>query len=114
MKIGEGNGEINMISNDEIKEIQNRVDNATKGPWIYSPERHTHDCCIHQLNAKEKYGNIDLDNGGIIGSSEWIWINDADAIFIAAARRDISNLLQELDRVKCERDILIAKQEEMQ
>lgn len=58
---------------------------GTPGPWVYSKKRHTHDCVIHTEKAREEFGYISPENGGVIGSSEWIWINDADAKLIAAA-----------------------------
>lgn len=57
----------------------------TPGPWVYSPDRNTHDCVIHAKDAKEEFGYISPDNGGVVGSSEWIWIKPEDAILIAAA-----------------------------
>lgn len=57
----------------------------TPGPWVFSPERDTHDSIIHTANAVEKHGYIGADNGGVVGSSEWIWIKDEDARLIATA-----------------------------
>ena len=51
----------------------------TPEPWVFSPDRHTHDCFIHAANAEEKYGYIDNDDGGVFGSSEWNWFKDEDA-----------------------------------
>lgn len=70
----------------------------TPGEWVYSPERNTHDCCIHVKGATDKpYGYIEFGEGkgGIVGSSEWIWINDADAAFIAAAPKMVSIIRQQ-------------------
>ena len=67
----------------------------TKLPWVYSKFRDTHDCCIHSKDAiQEKSGYIDLDNGGVVGSSEWIWINDEDAEFICRAVNSHYDLLK--------------------
>lgn len=52
---------------------------------MYSPNRTTHDCVIHQQSAKPKHGYIGIDHGGVVGSSEWIWIKEADAQLISAA-----------------------------
>lgn len=57
----------------------------TPGPWVFSPQRDTHDCCIHTADAVEEYGYINHGKGGVVGSSEWTWISDADAHLIAAA-----------------------------
>lgn len=60
----------------------------TPGPWSYDMNRHTHDYVIFQEGAQHsdhvrKHGCI--DDGGVVGSSEWIWIEEADARLIAAA-----------------------------
>jgi hypothetical protein len=57
---------------------------ATPGPWVYSPERHTHDSPIHTANAVESHGYIGADNGCVVGSSEWIWLTEGDGDLIAA------------------------------
>lgn len=60
----------------------------TPGPWSYDMNRHTHDYVIFREGAQHsdhvrKWGCI--DDGGVVGSSEWIWIEEADARLIAAA-----------------------------
>lgn len=60
------------------------IEKHTPGPWLYSPERDTHDFCIHTLDPKMSGPHIHQDSG-IVGSSEWTWINDADGYLIAAA-----------------------------
>lgn len=85
---------------DRIDEIRERLGKATEGPWVYDKDRHTHDSCIHVADAKEEYGYIGPNRGGVVGSSEWIWIEDADGEFIANARADIEFLLAEIDRLK--------------
>ena len=60
-------------------------------PWVYSKERDTHDYCIHS----EEYGYI--DEGGVVGSSEWIWITDEDAEFIVRACNSFYDLIDALE-----------------
>lgn len=60
----------------------------TPGPWSYDMNRHTHDYVIFREGAQysdhvREWGCI--DDGGVVGSSEWIWIEEADARLIAAA-----------------------------
>lgn len=85
---------------DRTEEIRERLSKATKGPWVYDKSRDTHDSCIHTADAKEEYGYIGTGRGCVVGSSEWIWIEDADGEFIAHARSDIEYLLAEIDRLK--------------
>ncbi|MBZ9659735.1 hypothetical protein LB523_11835 [Mesorhizobium sp. ESP-6-4] len=58
----------------------------TPTPWVFSPGRHTHDCIIHAADADDsEYGYILPDKGGVVGSSEWIWLSDEDGEFIVRA-----------------------------
>lgn len=91
---------------------------ATPGPWVYSPERHTHDSPIHTASAKSDRDYIGpcSSDGGVVGSSEWIWLQDGDGNFIAAAPdiaaraidaeaiiRDLVEVLEEIDHdTSCE------------
>lgn len=56
----------------------------TPEPWAFSPERHTHDCFIHQEGAVPRNGYISPEDGGVVGSSEWTWLKDEDARRIVA------------------------------
>jgi len=68
---------------DKVREARK---GATQGPWDYDLSRHTHDCVIFQRGASsERYGYVDPDDGGVVGSSEWIWIKEGDARLIALA-----------------------------
>ena len=81
--------------------IKERAGRATPGPWVYSPERDTHDSPIHRANANEVSGGyIGPDGGGVVGSSEWIWLEDHDGEFIAHAREDVPALVAEVERLR--------------
>lgn len=83
----------------------------TKGEWVYSKDKDTHDYCIHLKNPKIEFGQVSHAHG-IIGSSEWIWINDEDARLICGAPKmyelldtmrdnpQVATLLQELENHK--------------
>jgi len=84
---------------NRLEEIKNRLDAATNGNWVFDSKRDTHDNCIYvEGSSDEKYGYI--SEGGVVGSSEWIWIKDADGEFIANAKQDIEFLLAEIERLK--------------
>jgi hypothetical protein len=94
---------------NRLAEIKTRLAKATEGEWVYDSKRDTHDCCIYVKGLEptvEYIGdysytpNLDLSNGGIVGSSEWTWIKDNDGEFIANAKQDIEFLLAEIDRLK--------------
>lgn len=89
-----------------IEEIKARLNAATKGKWIYDKSRNTHDSCVHVEGSKEEYGYIKPDRGGVIGSSEWIWIKDADGEFIAHSKDDIEWLISQVDMVVGSRPII--------
>lgn len=57
----------------------------TPGPWIYDPKRTTHDSCIYTKNAIEEDGYISSWNGGVLGSSEWIWLKEEDGVLMSSA-----------------------------
>lgn len=81
------------MNTNRLAEIRERLSKATPGPWVYDKDRDTHDCCIHTVGAVEKFGYISNPQECIVGSSEWIWITDADGEFIAHAWADIAYLL---------------------
>ena len=84
---------------DRLEEIKKRLDAATKGNWVFDAKRHTHDSCIYvEGSTEEEYGYI--SECGVVGSSEWIWIADADGEFIASSKQDIEFLLAEIERLK--------------
>jgi hypothetical protein len=60
----------------------NSVEPKAPLPWAYSPERHTGDFMVHSASpATSASGYID-DKDGVIGSSEWTWLNERDAAYI--------------------------------
>lgn len=70
----------------DMNELEKLAKAATPGLWAYSPERDTHDFAIHAADAE--LGNRHSSGsakGGVVGSSEWIWLKEEDGRFIAAA-----------------------------
>lgn len=57
----------------------------TPGPWVFDPSRDTHDCAIHQDVPVGEYGYYGPNDGGVVGSSEWLWLKEEDGHLIAAA-----------------------------
>ena len=84
---------------NRLEEIKARLAAATPGNWVYDSERDTHDSCIYVEGSTEEHGYIGPDNGGIIGSSEWIWVEDADGEFMAHAKADIEWMISEIERL---------------
>ncbi len=68
---------------------------GTQGKWVYDENRDTHDSIIHTEDAKEEHGYIHFKNGGVVGSSEWIWLTPEDGHLIAAAP-ELLEALQDL------------------
>lgn len=88
------------LTDAELAELRELAEKATPGPWVYSPERDTHDSPIHQDIPVGKYGYYGYDDGGVVGSSEWIWLKDDDAAFIARSREAVPRLLDEVERLR--------------
>ena len=85
---------------NRLNEIKSRLAAATRGNWVYESKRDTHDFCIYVKGAKASvYGDIDFEDG-VVGSSEWIWIKDADGEFIAHSKADIEWLINEIERLQ--------------
>lgn len=65
-----------MNKTKKIDEIKKRLAATTKGRWVYDKNRHTHDSCIHVEGSEDLFGYIGPGRGCVVGSSEWIWIED--------------------------------------
>ncbi|MWP61692.1 hypothetical protein [Gilliamella sp. Pas-s25] len=80
------------ISDDELKLIQMRCNNATKGPWVSYVEDRDH----------TSGGNFIMtgDNNNRGEDIELIGATIADQEFIAHARQDIPRLINEIRRLK--------------
>lgn len=81
---------------NRLEAIKKRLAAAKEGEWVYDSKRHTHDFCIYVKGSITVRGEI--EKGGVVGSSEWTWIEDADGEFIANAKQDIEFLLAEIER----------------
>jgi hypothetical protein len=77
------------------QQLREAGEKATPGEWEYSPDRHTHDFIIHQANPALTYSGQVED--GVIGSSEWIWIEDADAALIVLLRNNLDTIIAALE-----------------
>lgn len=52
-------------------------------------------------NSKKNNGSP-ADHGGIVGSSEWLWLEESDAEFIATSRTIIPELVVEFEKLQKE------------
>ena len=92
------NDEQYMLTEDDIQEIRSRCEAATPGPWKSYLDGSDHSC------------GSDFIMTGAFGSSdrgedlEIIGATIADYDFIAHARQDIPKLLEEIERLKAERN----------
>lgn len=83
-----------------LEEIKKRHSDASTGPWIWDARRHTHDCIIYVEGSVEEYGYISIGEGGIVGSSEWTWVDDHNGEFIANSWQDVKDLIAEVERLQ--------------
>lgn len=99
-----------MISKEEILRARELAQKATNGPWDFDLDRSEHDSIIYKIGSdknyhSKKYNYIAPDSGGVVGSSEWMWINDEDVKFIAHHNPEfILRLLdhvEELQKTQC-------------
>lgn len=64
----------------------------TPEPWVYDPERGgNHDFIIHREEFEEEHGEVRREDG-VVGCSEWLWLDDADARRIVACVNACSGL----------------------
>lgn len=88
----------------DIDELEAGLEGVTPGPWVYSPERHTHDSPIHRDVPLPLYNDgtpmtyYGPHLGGVVGSSEWIWLTEADGKHIARCDPDTIRAL--IDEIK--------------
>lgn len=75
--------------------------NPTKGPWylVQDPNAVTDGTCISTQPTLPKDRSIDLDNE-VLGSSEWLRLNQADARLMVAAPELLKALKALLARVQ--------------
>ena len=76
-----------MISDNELLAIRERAEKATKGPWIAFVEGRDMECGSSFIQTQGE----DIE---VIGATE------ADFDFIAHARQDILNLLDEIEKLR--------------
>ena len=76
-----------MISDNELSEIKNRVEGATKGPWKAYVEG-------RDMESGSSFIQTEENDIEMIGATQ------ADFDFIANARQDIPKLLEEIERLR--------------
>ena len=76
-----------MISNQELKDIKNRLENTSKGTWQAFVED-------RDFESGSSFIKTEGDDIELIGATE------ADYDFIAHAKEDISKLLDEIERLR--------------
>ena len=87
-----------MIEKKTLKEIRKKLNNTTEGYWEYDAKRDEYDFCIYAISPIEseyREGTIS-EESGVVGSSEWTYICDEDAEFIASSKEYIELLLNEV------------------
>lgn len=100
---------------DRLKEIRERLEKATPGPWLKGSWRgqckkshyHGGESCKYDytLDASAACVSTATENQELIGYDDYgPVLGDNDAEFIAHAREDIPFLLSEIERVTAERD----------
>ena len=80
------------MTDEEIKEIEIRCENAQKGPWKALIENRDHESgCDFIMTGTDTNRGTDIEMSGA---------TDADYDFIANARQDIPKLINEIRRLK--------------
>ena len=81
-----------MISEDELRQIEQRVNQAQAGPWKAYIENRDHECGSDFIMTGE--GDQRGEDIEMFGAT------DADYDFIAHARQDIPRLIKEIRELK--------------
>ena len=88
-KLGEASKELPLKISIRLQEIRNRLVEATEGDWEHDKTNSAGDFCIYAKGSGK----------GVVGSSEWIWLSDANAKFIANSKSDVQFLLDEIENL---------------
>lgn len=99
-----------MLTDKELREIQDRAQNATRGPWVlqWTPDNHpTGQYGLHRILAPSG-DNPESDphvpffwgHGESYAEHEHNGLNDG--AFVAHARNDVPRLVEEVRRLKAE------------
>ena len=87
------------------KHIEDRLKEATKGPW-HVVEAGGAVVVSHRQSTRTYNAEDDciVDSAGreVLGVSEWIRVNESDLNFMAHAKQDVQDLLEEIKRLKME------------
>lgn len=92
---------------ERLAEIEKRVLAAAEGPWKVDPNPmadYCPDCedypCEHTGQLLEQCSMFDVAGPSKVGDGECSWLTKNDAAFIAHARQDVPDLLEEVRRLK--------------
>jgi len=88
-----------MLSESELKEIEKRLNNSTKGNWIPMIEGITHNSGSDFIMTNVK-SSTDFKNPERGNDIELTGGTKEDIIFIANAKQDIRKLLAEVRKLK--------------
>jgi len=87
------------MTEEELKEIEHRVNSGTKGPWIVMIEGITHssgsDFIMTGVENSDDHSNAERGND--------LYVSDGrkeDLIFMAHAKQDIPKLITEIRKLK--------------
>jgi hypothetical protein len=83
------------MTDERLKEIQERLNKATPGPWRISPRGGSDEERPFVDNKQYDVARM-CHEAGVLGEPSFAW---ADADFIAYAREDIPFLLAEVERL---------------
>jgi hypothetical protein len=77
-----------MLSEGRLREIEERCQAATEGPWSVNKGESYEGCPFCHVDGWEDHGE------------EWMNLDLADAMFVANARQDVPDLLAEVRRLR--------------
>jgi hypothetical protein len=90
----------------DLTKIEQRLKLSTKGPWSVIPAGgaiigdYLRSDGTEVLHASEDICIVGPDGKEVMGSSEWLRVVPEDINFMANAKQDIQDLLNEIKRLK--------------
>jgi hypothetical protein len=89
-----------------LTKIKQRLKLTTKGPWSIIPAggavigKYPRHDGTEALQAAEDICIVGPDGKEVMGGSEWLRVEPEDITFMAHAKQDIQDLLNEIERLK--------------